>query len=135
MRVLCLCAAVLLSGCAGEASVLWHGVVVVSPESLSSVQFVDAANPLGLTPIQGARVRACSRTCDGSRPNEEAILTDAQGHWGPIDFVFGGSLLSDTTLVVQVEHGGNVFAYETIYEQTRDPTDGSQWLEFRLAKP
>ena len=104
-------------GCAGEAAVSYQGTVTEGTET--GYSFDNAPNPSGATPIPGATVVVC---IDGCKGNERSVTTSADGSYPELTTTFGG-ISGDTTIAVQATTlDGRVVAYETVYEDTEDPT-------------
>ncbi len=62
------------------------------------------------------------------------VTVDADGHYGPLEQVFGGFAGVDTPIEVRIDSpDARTFSYTTVYETTKDPTNGQAFLDFTLA--
>src|SRR5262245_32805019 len=110
-------------GCVGEASVSYQGTVTEG--SASGHSFDHTPNPSGASPIAGATVELCVNRCPG-----ETVTTAADGSFPELEQVFPGFIWSDTRIIVRATApDGRTVAYETIYEDTSDPTVANPYPE------
>ncbi len=119
-----------VGACAGETFVEYRGTVSGGDEP--GHYFAPDPNPVGRSGIRRAQVtlRVCTGSCRGDEIARTATADD-EGHWGPLDATFGG--LSNHQVLIQVTAPGyQPYTYAAVYEETRDPTAGEQWLNVVL---
>lgn len=134
-RILIAAIAALTAGCAGEASVRYHGSVAASPSP--GYSWDAAPNAGALPPIAGADVTlcVCTQPCVCSK-SARSVKTDERGLYTLPSMMFPGFIGVEHHIVVAAEaEGYEPVSYSFIYEdaaEDRSLSHGPKALSFRL---